>query len=85
MPFLDEDKIIRTHYRQEYKCGRKNLMGNHPQKNWTAGDLDNLIGKIDQIDEVTRKTRRVHKKEQRTGRPVEKFNRSESETNIFYQ
>ena len=60
-------------------------MGNHSQKNWTAGGLDNLLGKIDQIEEVTRKTKRGHKKEQRTGRHVEMFNRSESETNIFYQ
>ena len=49
MPFSYDDKIIIKHYREKYKWGRKKLMRNFPQKNWSPGGLDTFLKKIDEI------------------------------------
>ena len=66
MPFSVEDKTIIKHYRLTYKWGRKGLMKNFPQKNWSAGGLDVLLRKIDRTNDVVRKEGSGRKKTQRT-------------------
>ena len=69
MGFSYADKIIIKHYRETYKWGRKKLIRNFPEKNWSPGGLDHLLEKIDKDKHVERKKvadYRGHKETEKT-------------------
>ena len=54
------------HYRETYKWGRKKLIRNFPEKNWSPGGLDHLLEKIDKDKHVERKKGSGRPRAQRT-------------------
>ena len=66
MGFSYADKIIIKHYRETYKWGRKKLIRNFPEKNWSPGGLDHLLEKIDKDKHVERKKGSGRPRAQRT-------------------
>ena len=45
MPFTDEDKYLIKHYRQNFGYGRKKLLKEFPDRNWSEGDLQKSLKK----------------------------------------
>ena len=65
MPFTDEDKVLIKHYRLTKGYGRKNLLKEFPEKNWSKTGLQKLLKKIDETGDINRK--------QGSGRPIDSF------------
>ena len=47
MPFTEEHRVLTKHYRLKKKYGRKELLKESPEKNWSKTGLRNLLNKID--------------------------------------
>ena len=46
MPFKEEEKVLIKHYRLTKKYGRKKLLKEFPEKNWSENGLRKLLDKI---------------------------------------
>ena len=55
MPFTEEHKVLTKHYRLNKKYGRKKLLKEFPEKNWSETGLRNLLNKIDDTGDAKRK------------------------------
>ena len=55
MPFTEEDKVLIKHYKLKKKYGRKKLLKNFPETNWSETGLRKLLNKIDDIGDTKRK------------------------------
>ena len=55
MPFMEEHKALTKHYRLKKKYGRKKLLKEFPEKNWSETGLRNLLNKIDDTGDTKRK------------------------------
>ena len=55
MPFIKEHKILMKHDRLKRKYGRKELLKEFSEKNWSETCLRNLQNKIDDTGDTKRK------------------------------
>ena len=55
MPFTDEDKVLIKHYRLTKGYGRKKLLKEFPEKNWSKTGLQKLLKKIGKTGDIKRK------------------------------
>ena len=72
MPFSNEDKVIIKHYRLEKGYGKKRLLKEIVDCQWSESGLRNLLKKIDTTGSIERSTR--------SGRPRS----AQTEENIHY-
>ena len=70
MPFTEEHKVLIKHYTRKKKYGRKKLLKEFPEKNWSETGLRNILNKVGDTGDTKRK--------QGSGRPL----KSRSNANI---
>ena len=56
------------HFRVDKHYGRKRLLKEFPEKNWTPCDLDKLLKKIDETGDIKRSKGREAKRHEKPGK-----------------